>query len=462
MLLCVLCWSTSGLFIKWIDWHPLVISCVRSAIAAAFMAAVSGKTMFAAAARKGTPRIFGVNALVFAAFMSAGTKIFYVAANKLTSPANAILLQHSAPVWAALVSSLFLRDRLSRPQWAATVMAVCGAGIFFLDGMGSGGLAGDGLALLAGFTFALSMIALGLLKDSSPGLALFFSHIISVLIGLPFVFIAPPEFTPKNIAAIFFLGIVQIGCASLLYAYAIRCLSAINTMLIAQLEPVLNPVWVFIFLGEMPTGYALAGGAVIIASVIVCNYFPSTFSADRKRQKISPVNPACFFPMFLPIAGKRILIIGGGSIALRRVQTLLRFDCRIDIIAPHLHSALDTLSKEHRDIISVERRTFSPGGIRAAPPPPDETAAEGSQREVPPFFVLAATNNREINHAIALECAGLGIPVSVADKKEESTFFFPAIAIHDTIIAGISSGGLNHGAVREAAQKIRKTLENGK
>ena len=459
MFLCVLCWSTSGLFIKWIDWHPLVISCVRSAIAAAFMAAVNGKTMFAVAAvRQGMPRIFGVNALVFAAFMSAATKILYVAANKLTSPANAILLQHSAPVWAALVSSLFLRERLSRTQWAAVAMAVCGAGIFFFDRVGSGKLAGDGLALLAGITFALSMLALRLLKDSSPALALFFSHIISVVIGLPFIFFTPSEFTPKNLAAIFFLGIVQIGCASLLYAYAIRRLSAINTMLIAQIEPVLNPLWVFLFLGEMPTHYALAGGAVIIASVIVCNYFPAIFLAGRKRQEISPVIPARFFPLFLPIAGKRVLIIGGGSIALRRVQTLLRFDCRIHIIAPHLHTALDALCKEQSGIIFVERRVFSPGSICAVTPSAGEAAVESGRHETLPFFVVAATNNREINHAIALECAALGIPVSVADKKEESTFFFPAIAIHDTIVAGISSGGLDHGAVREAAQKIRITL----
>ena len=463
MFLCVLCWSTSGLFIKWIDWHPLVISCIRSAIAAVFMAAAGGKTMLAAAnMRQGTPQIFGVNTLIFAAFMSAATKILYIAANKLTSPANAILLQHSAPVWAALVSSLFLRDRLSRTQWTAAAMAVCGAGVFFFDGMGSGKLAGDGLALLAGFTFALSMTALRSLKDSSPALALFCSHIISVLIGLSFVFIAPPEFTPKNLAAIFSLGIVQIGCASLLYAYAIRRLPAINTMLIAQLEPVLNPVWVFIFLGDIPTRYVLAGGAVIIASVIVCNYFPSTFRAGGKQQKISLVIPARFFPMFLPIAGKRVLIIGGGNIALRRVQALLQFDCRLHIIAPHLHTALDALSKEQSGIIFVERRVFSPGSICAVSPPAGEAAVDGGQHEVLPFFVIAATNDREINHAIALECAALGIPVSVADKKEESTFFFPAITIHDTIAVGISSGGLDYGAVREAAQKIRRMLKEGR
>jgi drug/metabolite transporter (DMT)-like permease len=107
MLLCVLCWSTSGLFIKFIDWPPMVISGIRSGMAALFMLAVGGGKMF-----RGTPsrrdRKPGAALLLAAAGASAGTKILYVLANKLTSPANAIFLHHSAPIWAVFLAWFFI------------------------------------------------------------------------------------------------------------------------------------------------------------------------------------------------------------------------------------------------------------------------------------------------------------------------------------------------------------------
>jgi drug/metabolite transporter (DMT)-like permease len=125
------------------------------------------------------------------------------------------------------------------------------------------------VALLSGITFALSMIALRSLKDASPALALFFSHLIPVAIGLPFVFIAPPALTTANNARVTFLGLVQVGTASLLYAYAIKGLPAVYALLIAHLEPVLNPMWLFIVLGDLPSLYAVAGGAGIITAVVI-------------------------------------------------------------------------------------------------------------------------------------------------------------------------------------------------
>lgn len=461
MFLCVLCWSTSGLFIKQIDWHPMVISCIRSAIAAAFMATVHGRVMFARQAKPGkVPRLFSVSAFTVAVVASAATKILYVTANKMTSPVNAILLQHTAPLWAALMAGFLIGERIRRVQCFAVALAVCGISLFFFGSLGSGRLLGNGLALLAGISFALGMVALRSLKDASPVLALFFSHLVPVVIGLPFVFTAPPMLSAANIIRVTFLGLVQIGAASLLYAYAIRRLSAVNAMLISQLEPVFNPLWLFIFLGELPTRYALAGGLLIIAAAVISSIANAKANVKKENSKEANTKKALeseprsaqrgagFFPLFLPIAGKNILIIGGGTIALRRVQTLLAFDCRIQIIAEKLHEELEKIAAEHTDgtgAISIERRVFCPGDC-----------IKGGR----PFFVIAATNNRGVNHAVAQECAAEGIPVSVADCKEESTFYFPAVAIHDTIVTGISSGGYDHGAVRKAAATIREALKN--
>jgi len=153
-----------------------------------------------------------------------------------------------------------------------------------------------------------------------------------------------------------------------------------------------------------------------------------------------------FFPLFVDIAGKSVLIVGGGKVALRRVRTLLQFDVHIHIIAENVHDELETLAGEYRGKVSVERRLFRGGDCWGQP-------SFGR-----PFFVIAATDRRDLNRAIASECTARNIPVSVADCKEESTFYFPATAATDTIVAGICSGGNDHGAVKAAATKIREAI----
>jgi drug/metabolite transporter (DMT)-like permease len=273
MLLCVLCWSTSGLFIKFIGWHPMVIAGLRSGIAALFMLLVRRKSLFPGPAPEPAARPFGktpgVILLLAAALSSAGTKILYIIANKLTSPANAILLHHSAPVWAAFLGWLLIGERPGKRQWLSLAFVCAGLPLFFVDGLRGGNLAGDGVALAAGVCFGAGMVFLRMNREASPALCLFLSHCIPFVLGLPFIISHPPVFTPSSAAAILFLGIVQVGAASLLYAYAIKRLRALDAVFIDQLEPVLNPVWIFVFSGEVPAPLSLAGGIVIIAAVLL-------------------------------------------------------------------------------------------------------------------------------------------------------------------------------------------------
>jgi drug/metabolite transporter (DMT)-like permease len=195
--------------------------------------------------------------------------MLYVTANKLTTPANAILLQHTAPVWVALAGGILLGERLRKRQRFAAVLAAAGIAVFLSGGLRFGSLAGDAVALCCGGAFALSMIALRSLKGGSPTLALFWSHIIPAVCALPFVILFPPDITPQSLGAAAFLGVAQIGAASLLYGYAIKRITAMSAALLAQTEPILNPVWVFLFTGEAPAPYAAAGGALIIAAVVI-------------------------------------------------------------------------------------------------------------------------------------------------------------------------------------------------
>jgi drug/metabolite transporter (DMT)-like permease len=268
MLLCVLLWSTSGLFIKFIDWHPMVISGLRSGIAALFMLLVNGRRLFVLRDFR-IRSVPGTTLLLTAALTSAATKILYVLANKLTSSANAILLHHSAPVWAAFLGWLLIGEKPAKKQWASLVLICGGLVLFFANGLRGGSIVGDVTALGAGICFGASMALLRMNKDGSPLLCLFLSHCIPVVVSIPFIAAHPPIFTPANTASILFLGIFQVGIASLLYAYSIKRIRTLDAVFIAQLEPVLNPVWVFVFTGEIPAPLSIAGGVIIIAAVLL-------------------------------------------------------------------------------------------------------------------------------------------------------------------------------------------------
>ncbi|MDR1108718.1 MAG: DMT family transporter [Spirochaetaceae bacterium] len=287
MLACVLCWSTSGLFIKFIDWHPMVIAGLRSGIAALCMLLVQRGSLFAGVSPRspdgkppqGAP---GMVLLLAAACFSAGTKILYVTANKLTSPANAILLHHSAPVWAAFLGWFLIGERPGKRQWVSLAVVCAGVLLFFVNGLKGGSLAGDGVALAAGICFGAAMVFLRMNREGSPAFCLFLSHGIPFTLGLPFIITYPPVVTPASAGAMLFLGMVQVGIASLLYAYSIKRLRALDAVFIAQVEPVLNPVWVFLFSGEVPAPLSMLGGLIIIGAVLMSQTPPVPRFLPRK------------------------------------------------------------------------------------------------------------------------------------------------------------------------------------
>jgi drug/metabolite transporter (DMT)-like permease len=286
VLLCAFFWSTSGLFIKLIGWHPVIIAGLRSLVAALFIAAAGPAGRLAdrfVLKRRGERGQFKAKnnpiLLVAGGLAYAATMILFVTANKLTASANAILLQYSAPVWAALLG-WFIGERPRWEHWGALALVMTGFLIFFHEGLGGGSLLGDCLALLSGLTFGANSVLMRMQKEGSPADSMLLAHIITAVFCVPFFFLHPPEFTPSNTAAILFMGTVQIGLASLLFAYGIRRIPAINAMLAAAIEPVLNPLWVLAVTGEKPGLPALTGGALIVGAVIAS----SVITGRRKNR----------------------------------------------------------------------------------------------------------------------------------------------------------------------------------
>ena len=249
-------WSFGGLWIKLISFDSLVIAGGLSAIAAVMIALLARGASW----KKPTPAVW------FGAIAYAGTVLLFVTATKLTTAANAILLQYTAPIHVALLSPWLLNERITRIDWLTVAAVMVGMSFFFLDQLSADGMAGNLLAIVSGVFFALTVIALR--RDHAPGAALqmvLFGNILTALIGLPFAVGAVPQ--GNDLLYLALLGVVQLGLGYILFVRGVGKVSAIEGALIPMLEPLLNPVWVMLFYGERPSLLSLLGGAFVIAAV---------------------------------------------------------------------------------------------------------------------------------------------------------------------------------------------------
>src|SRR5512133_2272904 len=239
LLLAGVLWSTSGIFLKILNWQPIAVLGARSFF--------SGLVFLAYLRR--IPRRFTRWQWV-AALCSVLTQFLYITAIQMTTAANAIFLQYTAPIYILLLGYWFLREKPSRADWVAMLVIFAGLGLFFGDSLSPGGFMGNLLAIISGVTMALMTVAMRAQKDGSPAESFLLANFLGALLGGYFVFQQP--WTAANWGVVIFLGIFQIGIAFLLYSQAIKVIPALETTLIGMLEPILNPVWVFFFIAETP------------------------------------------------------------------------------------------------------------------------------------------------------------------------------------------------------------------
>jgi drug/metabolite transporter (DMT)-like permease len=255
LALAALCWSLGGLLIKAVPWSPLAVAGARGAIAAAFLLI----------ANRGLRFHFSRDQLLGAVSYAACTLTFCVA-TKLTTAANAILLQYTAPVWVALFGAWFLGERATRADWLTIGAVLGGMALFFADKLAPANLLGNLLAVLSGGCFAAMTIALRKQKDTSASESIILGNALAFLVGLPWI-VRSPMLPPAGWAALAVLGVVQLGFSYWLYARAIKHVSALEAVLIPVIEPILNPVWVLLALHERPAPLALLGGGIVLAAV---------------------------------------------------------------------------------------------------------------------------------------------------------------------------------------------------
>lgn len=261
MALCASLWSIAGIFIKLIPWNPFAIAGFRSFIAA-FVLMIYMKF---------THLKLKINriSLLGGTFLSA-TFLCFVVANKLTTSANAIVLQFTAPIFILILSALFLKQKFRKADILTVIITLIGISLFFFDQLSSGNLLGNCIAILAGFTMGVMFVCIGNSTDDDSRMSsILLGHIFTAVIGIPIFFIIPNTVTPISIISILTLGIIQLGIPYTLYGIASKNCPPLMCSLLGAIEPLLNPVWVFLFAGEAPGIFALIGGIIVIITITV-------------------------------------------------------------------------------------------------------------------------------------------------------------------------------------------------
>lgn len=272
MVAAALLWSLGGLLIKSVAWSALAVAGGRGLIAATFLVL----------AHRGLRFHFSRDQ-VLAAIGYAACTVLFCAANKHTSAANAILLQYTAPVWVALAGAWFLGEKADRHDWLAIGVVLAGLVLFFADSLDLSHAYGNVLGLLSGFAFAGMTIAMRRQKDGSPVESIILGNLIAFAVGLPAIMTAP-ALSARGWLALLVLGAVQLGVAYTLYARAIKEVTALEAVLLPVIEPILNPLWVLLALGEKPAPLSLAGGVLVLAAV--------TLRAVRSIRQGGRITPA--------------------------------------------------------------------------------------------------------------------------------------------------------------------------
>jgi len=265
LLLAAVLWSLAGIFIKFLSLPPLTIVFYRSLFAALFFAFFVRKSI-------AVPRIaLLVSALAYTAAISA-----FVSANKITTAANAIALQYTAPMFVFVIVHFLFGEKITGASWVSLVLGMLGIAVICIGSAGQPDAAGVMVALLSGLLFSIYMVTLRFLKDFNPATLTFLNNMVCCLLLLPLGG-SELSLSLKEGGIVAMMGVVQLGIPYWLFSKGLEQISVQEASLIVLIEPVLNPLWVALIVGELPSGATLIGGICIVGS-LAFRYLRSSLS----------------------------------------------------------------------------------------------------------------------------------------------------------------------------------------
>jgi drug/metabolite transporter (DMT)-like permease len=283
ILSAALLWSTAGICVKLIPWGSFSIACIRGIICASVL--FSMRFYRRKTGRGYAPvRFSRQNILAGAAMFLTGT--MFMMSNKLTTAANAIVLQYIAPILVLLYTVLVEKRRPTAWDVLLTMTVFLGCVLAFSDQLSSDGVLGNILALISGFTFA-AMIVLNRREGTVPEDGQIIGCGMTFFCCLPFAF-TDNSFvvTPVSVGAMLFLGLFQYSLGNILFARGVKKTEPTAASIILTMEPIMSPVWVFLVKGEAPGLNGILGLALVVAAVTLHSLLP--YLRKRRTESVAP------------------------------------------------------------------------------------------------------------------------------------------------------------------------------
>jgi drug/metabolite transporter (DMT)-like permease len=255
-----LCFSTGGILMKFVPWNPLAINGVRNAIACIVIG------LYILATRHKLK--FNLTVLIGAVSMAGVTTLFSIA-NKLTTAGNTIILQYTAPIWIVILMFFIFGKKPDRTSLISIGIVFAGIIFFFLDSLSTGRWLGDFCALLSGIFYA-GVFMLNSFEKGDALSSVFFGQLVCAVFLSPLA-INETVFTPPVLISVFLLGAVQVGLAYIFFTTGTRYTDPVTASIINAMEPILNPILVAVFYGEMLGKMSMAGAGIVICGILYYN-----------------------------------------------------------------------------------------------------------------------------------------------------------------------------------------------
>lgn len=309
LVICALGWSLGGVFLKYVNINSFAIAGLRSLFAFIVIAAMSRTLPAFFVKDQSTGKIDKPQtiALWLSALSYAGTMITYVFGNKLTYAANVIFLEYTSPVWVILLSSILLGEKNRKIDYITFGGIVIGMLLFFADGLfekhngefADTAMIGNIFGILSGICYAgttlfqrkQQMLAADRIRQNPQAAkskhdtsrdAFMLAQLITAAFGLPFVFLSDSGMPDsRSLIFLLLLGLLQMGIPNIMYAIGIKKVTALSASLITMIEPLMNPVWVFLFVHEIPSARCIAGGIIILGFILLREFVSKSNSSSK-------------------------------------------------------------------------------------------------------------------------------------------------------------------------------------
>ncbi|MBQ8067408.1 MAG: EamA family transporter [Solobacterium sp.] len=260
MLAASICFSTGGLFMKLIPWNPLAINGARNLIACVvigiYLIVIKHKLVI-------NPTV------LIGALCMAGVTTGYAVANKLTTAGNTIILQYTAPIWIMIMVYFFFGKKPSTAGAISILIVLAGILCFFFEGMSTGRWLGDAIALLSGVFYA-GVFMLNSFEKGDALSSVFLGQLLCGIVLSPLI-LKETDFSAPVLWSVFFLGAVQVGLAYIFFTYGTKYIDPLTASIINAIEPILNPLLVALFYGEMLGPLSFIGAAIVLFGILYYN-----------------------------------------------------------------------------------------------------------------------------------------------------------------------------------------------